>query len=410
MKRAVVAVLYVFLLVPAAQAQITIQHGNTLSELISNLYGGDGIQLKDTGHEAHFGQSQDFQNFSATLQSVLQSRPVFPIPSAVGLVSYRFNEETGTYERIQGSLGPLIADRGATTGRGTLTFSTTYTFSDFDQVNGRDAIDVVLRHCLTDDCVTNVQSPYLADTIHVSTRFRMKSQAVALSTVYGLSDTMDVGLVIPYIRNDLTIRTDARIVPGPQSTPPGPHEFDLLVETPGQMGTATAIGIGDIVARAKMRILPRRSFDAAILADVSLPTGDKDNFLGTGDVRVKASFVASRVVKRLIPHINIGYELNTGETKLSAFDYRIGSEFALRPSITVSGEILGVVRPGAGSLFRSDALQGQSLIGRSEIDGAIGAKWQVSPNRAVLFNVVTPLNSTGVRATNVITLGLQSSL
>ena len=81
-----------------------------------------------------------------------------------------------------------------------------------------------------------------------------------------------------------------------------------------------------------------------------------------------------------------------------------------RPLVDRLLQILGVVRPGAGSLFRSDALQGQSLIGRSEIDGAIGAKWQVSPNRAVLFNVVTPLNSTGVRATNVITLGLQSSL
>lgn len=83
-----------------ASAQVTIQHGNTLSELINNLYGGNGIQLKDTGHSAHFGESQDFQNFSLTLQRVLQSRPLFPIPSAVGLVSYKFNDQTGTYERV----------------------------------------------------------------------------------------------------------------------------------------------------------------------------------------------------------------------------------------------------------------------------------------------------------------------
>lgn len=405
----------VFLAIPllfafSAGAQVTIQAGSTLSDLINNLYGGDGIQLRDTGHQAHFGDSQDFQNFSATLERVLQSRSVFPIPSAVGLVSYRFNEATGTYERVQGSLGPLLADRGATTGKGTLTVSTTYTFSDFDQVNGRDTINVVLRHCLTENCVSNVASPYLADTIHVATRFRMKSQALALSAVYGLTDNLDVGLVLPYIRNDLEITTDARIVPGPLSTPPGPHDFDLNIETPGQYATGTAIGIGDLVARAKMRILPRSSFDAAVLADVSLPTGDRENFLGTGELRVKATFVASRTVRRLVPHVNFGYEINLGETRLSAFDYRIGSEFVLRPAITLSAELLGVVRPTAESLFRSTALGEQRLIGRSEIDGAIGGKWQISDNRAVLFNLVVPLNTNGVRASRVVTIGMQSAM
>src|SRR5437868_14601500 len=98
--------------------QVTIQHGNTLSELINNLYGGDGIQLANTGHQAHFGQTGDFQNFTAILQSVLQSRSFIPIPSAVGLVSYRFNEATGTYERVDGSLGSILAECGSTTGKG----------------------------------------------------------------------------------------------------------------------------------------------------------------------------------------------------------------------------------------------------------------------------------------------------
>ena len=407
-----VAAVFALTLVLAAPAiaQVTIQTGATLSDLINNLYGGNGIQLRDTGHSAHFGDSQDFQNFSATLQQVLQSRPVFPIPSAVGLVSYRFNDATGTYERVQGSLGPLLADRGVTTGKGTLTVSSTYTFSDFDQVNGRDTIDVVLGHCLTPDCISNVQSPYLEDTIHVSTRFRMKSQALAVSAVYGLTDTFDVGLVLPYIRNDLTIMTNARIVPGPRSTPPGPHEFDLSIETPGQFATGTAIGIGDLVARAKKRILEKSAFDAAILADVSLPTGDQANFLGTGELRLKATFVASRVIRRLVPHVNFGYEVNAGESKLNAFEYRVGSEFVFRPKITLSGELLGVVRPSAESLFRSNALGNQRLIGRSEMDGAFGGKWQISENRAFLFNLVVPLNNTGVRASSVVTVGIQTAL
>src|SRR6185436_3613397 len=138
MRRNVVIFLAALLCANVAGAQVTIQHGNTLSQLINNLYGGNGIQLKDTGHQAHFGESEDFQNFSETLQRVLQSHPLFPIPSAVGLVSYKFNEQTGTYERIQRSLGPLLADRGATTGKGTLTISGTYSFSNFDQINGNN--------------------------------------------------------------------------------------------------------------------------------------------------------------------------------------------------------------------------------------------------------------------------------
>ena len=394
-----------------ASAQVTIQHGNTLSELIKNLYGGNGIQLKDTGHSAHFGESQDFQNFSLTLQRVLQSRPLFPIPSAVGLVSYKFNDQTGTYERVQGSLGPLLADRGTTTGKGTFTVSGTYSFSNFDQINGKDSIELVLHHCLTPDCTFgNLDAPFLNDTIHVQVKTRLKSQALVLSTVYGLTDRVDVGLVIPYLRNDLSVLTDARIVLSPGSSPLT-HSFDPNVETPGQYGTGTAIGIGDVVLRGKMRLVPKSTaWDAAVLADVTLPTGDKQNFLGNGEVRTRLTLVASTQIKNLIPHINIGYEANWGESKLNAVDYRIGSEYALRPTVTLSGELLGIVRPSASSLFQSTVLEGQTLIGRSEIDGAIGGKWQIAKNRAFLFNLLLPLNSKGVRATSVVTVGIQGTM
>lgn len=403
--------LSLILFASTANAQLTVQHGDTLSALINNLYGGNGIQLRDTGHQAHFGESEDFQNFSRTLQRVLQSHPLFPIPSAVGLVSYRFNEATATYDRVQGSLGPLIADRGATTGKGTFTVSGTYSFSNFDRVNGSDSINLILPHCLLPQCVSNIASPYLQDTIRVQMRFRLKSQALTMSAVYGVSDRLDVGVVVPYLRNDLTVMTNATVVPGPNSVAPDPHQFDLAVETPGQLGNGTAIGIGDVVARAKMRFGPKSSIvDTAALADVSLPTGDKENFLGTGEVRVKITFVASTTIRNIVPHVNVGYEANVGESKLNAVDYRLGSELVVRPNITLTGDILGVLRPSASTLFRTTALQGQSLIGRSEIDGALGGKWQLSTSRAFLFNVLVPMNSRGVRASSVLTVGIQGTL
>jgi hypothetical protein len=411
MRRSATLILGLLFIAPTVTAQVTIQHGDTLSDLINNLYGGNGIQLKDTGHQAHFGQTGDLQAFTQTLQHVLQSHSLFPIPSAVGLVSYRFNEQTGTYERVQGSLGPLLADRGATTGKGTFTISGTYSFSDFNRVNGTDSINLVLHHCLEPECILGgVIAPYLTDTIHVNVKFRLKSQALTLSTVYGVSNNVDVGLVVPYIRNDLQVSANAVIVQGPNSICCA-HVFDPSVETPGQYGTATAIGIGDIVARGKLRVLPKMTnVDSAILADITLPTGDKENFLGSGELRAKLTYVASVKIRSLIPHVNVGYEANFKESKLNAIDYRVGSEYAVRPSVTLSGEILGIARPSSGGLFQSTVMVGRPLVARSEIDGALGGKWQLSKNRAFLFDFIVPMNDTGIRAGYTVTAGIQGTM
>jgi hypothetical protein len=95
---------------------------------------------------------------------------------------------------------------------------------------------------------------------------------------------------------------------------------------------------------------------------------------------------------------------------LNSFDYRVGSEIAATPRLTLSTEILGVVRPHASGLFRSDLLGNQRLVGRSEIDGTFGGKWKLAGDRAVVFNLLFPLNTAGIRPTYVITAGVQSTL
>jgi len=193
MRSARILALGLSLIAPAVYSQpitqVTFVRGNTLSQLINNLYGGNGIDLAHTGHEAHFGETRDFQNFSDTLRAALQSRSFIPVPSSVGLVAYRFNEATGTYERVEGALGPILSERGSTSGKGTLNFSTTYTFASYDTVNGSDVTQLVLHHCLTPDCVGSnpLTSPYLHDTVDINVHFRLKSQAIALAAVYGLT-------------------------------------------------------------------------------------------------------------------------------------------------------------------------------------------------------------------------------
>ena len=415
MRSARILALGLSLIAPAVYSQpitqVTFVRGNTLSQLINNLYGGNGIDLAHTGHEAHFGETRDFQNFSDTLRAALQSRSFIPVPSSVGLVAYRFNEATGTYERVEGALGPILSERGSTSGKGTLNFSTTYTFASYDTVNGSDVTQLVLHHCLTPDCVGSnpLTSPYLHDTVDINVHFRLKSQAIALAAVYGLTNRLDVGVVLPYVRNDFQVFTHAFIVLAPGSVPTT-HFFDPNVETPDQYGTGNAVGIGDVVARAKYRLMPKASFESAVLADLTLPTGDKNNFLGTGATKLKATYIISKTVHRFTPHLNAGYEVRFGETKLDIFDYRFGTEIAATPRVTITGDVIGAIRPHASTLFRSVALGDQQLIGHSEIDGAIGAKWKMTGDRALLFNVLVPLNKSGIRPTTVLTAGLQLPL
>lgn len=139
--------------------------------------------------------------------------------------------------------------------------------------NGNDTIPLTLHHCLTIDCTFgNLSAPYLQDVIKIDVGMKLRSQVLATSIVYGLTDRVDIGIVIPYIRNDMNVFTHATIIPGPGSSPLT-HQFDPTIETPDQMATGHAIGIGDIILRGKLR----RSFpvDIGFLTDVTLPSGQK---------------------------------------------------------------------------------------------------------------------------------------
>src|SRR4029453_4578676 len=72
-------------------------------------------------------------------------------------------------------------------------------------------------------------------------------------------------------------------------------------------------GLGDVGAFAKYRVfkfgtdLPDPG-GLAVLVNMRLPTGDRDNLRGLGITRTLASFVASGRMGRIQPHANAGYE------------------------------------------------------------------------------------------------------
>src|SRR5262249_10847880 len=152
------------------------------------------------------------------------------------------------------------------------------------------------------------------DLVKMAFAIDVKSDIVAPFVSYGLNNRWDVGLVVPIVHVQLTpsvTSTIDRISTG----------SNVLIHSWDGAGQATKIetlsgsasGIGDIVLRTKYRFLDGANGGLAGGLDLRLPTGDKQNLLGTGAVQTKVQLIASGEFSRVAPHANIGYTFSHGD-------------------------------------------------------------------------------------------------
>ena len=105
------------LTVPALVFSVQSSHAGDLRDLISGLYGGNGITLgNNTGHEAHSAQesSDALNQLNAQLGSGFG---VIPFNSSAGNFAFGFNADLGTIVNTTDTLGPIFAERAPTVGR-----------------------------------------------------------------------------------------------------------------------------------------------------------------------------------------------------------------------------------------------------------------------------------------------------
>ena len=110
---------------------------------------------------------------------------------------------------------------------------------------------------------------------------------------------------MPFIRVGL----DASVTPTRVRSSDGAIEPGQGMPLPMDSRVGSASGVGDIVLRTKYNFLRRPGGGASVVLDVSLPTGDSNNLLGTGAARGKMLFVASTTLGRVAPHVNAGYTI-----------------------------------------------------------------------------------------------------
>ena len=173
------------------------------------------------------------------------------------------------------------------------------------------------------------------------------------SLAYGLSDRVDVGVVIPVISLgvkgyterawDVTRDFNNNQAPGfPTATGTG-------ILTPE--ASRSSSGFGDMSLRTKISLGSQVEEGVAVAADLRLPTGDEEEMLGTGQTALRLQLLLLKTgFGPASIHANAGYAFGGAGNE---FDYVAGVEAVLLSSkrLTASASLLGrVLQEGAHPL------------------------------------------------------------
>ncbi len=323
-----------------------------------------------------------------------------PIISSSAGFTYRYNAAIGAFERTSDTLGPIFLERPDTLGRGKFNVNVSYQYVQFDQFDGTS-----LRNLQSPDPVVLQTSGGDQVTTRLRYSLRLQNHVTAVSATYGVCDDLDVNLLVPLIETRLAVGVHASGVGEG-------HVHD------------DAFGVGDILVRTKYQ-LPRLDwFRSAIGLQLRLPSGNENDFQGTGNFEASPFFYGSTLLwGRVEPHVNLGIDYNTGDVSHSAARYGAGVDVDAHPRIGFAFGFLGRSELG-GSADRRDTLflhsrNGADVrepllgldFGRKDFfDFSFGVRAVLFRNIMMFANGIYALNDSGLRNDTIIpTVGFEGT-
>ncbi len=389
-------------------------HAEDLKNVIRNLYGPQGILLEPI--LVPFTQEARFQ--ASSLQGLDQLNT--QLTSAIGLPSFNssvtgftFDIERGIPVRTTESLGPLLTERATTLGARKLDVAFTYTRVNFTKLQGKDLRNLALEFLRSDangNGIRDTSGPFSfeSDVIRAKLSVDLTEDIFALIATYGLTPEWDVGFVVPVTHIRLRAEAHAAIFdqfgnPGGTTIgdPPRPiHRFGPNSTQPDASGGGDETGLGDIILRTKYNFLRSYDYlipDLAFLVEIKLPTGDEGQLLGTGGTNLTGLLVASKTYGQwFTPHFNVGYEIDTKDTRQNTVRYALGFDARILPELTFAADVIGRSKPeGSGT-------------GDHIIDLSLGVKWNPLKSLILRANVQIPVNKNdGLRADFIPTVGFE---
>jgi hypothetical protein len=327
-----------------------------------------------------------------------------PFGTSSGGFIFKLDPSTGLLARTTTTFGPAFTERALTSGEGQISVGATYSWSSFDKISGFSLSSLPLASI-------NSSSPLVARTN--TANLDMSAKTVAISSTIGVTDNVDVGVVVPLVSVRIT---------GSSSLFNGSG-----VDTRHVATDSIFFGLGDLSAGVKYRFYKFKGGDmpdpggVALLVNMRLPTGSRENLRGLGVTRTLIGGIYSSGTSRVRPHASAGFEFwskgvdvsgNPGETITvrNQLQYNGGIEIEAAPKLTLIVDFIGQQIFGGGQIGQvtdtpANALgitSVQSLVavpdGVTKLLLAPGMKLNLKKKLLLSLNALVTMKNNGLRA------------
>jgi hypothetical protein len=272
-----------------------------------------------------------------------------PVTSASPGLTFSYDPASGAFVRDTDLLGQLYLERARPLGRGKWNVTVSYQRVHIDGVQGQDLGG------LTDTAPPIVTGSFnstgkAGPTLVSFDRYAIDLlvDMVTLAATYGVTDRLDVNLTLPILASRLSM---GAIEPVFTFNPNPGFPCNNLTRLPNGLtrcGPQTssnifhATGVGDLLLRGKYEVLRSSWVDVAGGLVLRMPTGNQDNFQGTGDWELSPLLYLSTPRMPLAGPLafqaffNGGFDLNASDVDLSEGRLGIGADLALGDRATFS--------------------------------------------------------------------------
>ena len=386
-------------------------------------------------HGTHFIPSAAAENGSIigfVSGALAASLANVPIGATTSGETFRF--EGGVPVSTATSAGPIFAERGQTLGRGRVLAGVNRSSFAFSTLRGRPLSDIGLTFthenvdfagCAAEnggnDCarfgVPTLENEVMEFTLDLD----ISVDVTSLYTTFGVTDRLDVGVVVPMLQTSLRGRSTAQIVPFG-----GPTAVHFFAGTPSdpvlqasRVSDGSVFGVGDVATRVKYNAYQSDRTAIAFIADARFPTGDVEDLLGSGKFALRSLAIVSSSFANFSPHVNAGFLYRAGDQLNHAVLATAGFDHLLGPRVTLAADVVSELQVGTSKLALPRPVTFEEPFRRTVnptsipdirddiVNGSFGLKFTASRNLLVVTNALIPLNRGGLRATQTWTMGIE---
>ena len=356
-----------------------------------------------------------------------------PIATTSGGVTFRF--EGGIPVKTSLSSGPIFAERAQTLGRGRSSVGLGRSVFRFTTLRGvpMDNISLVFTHENVNfpgcdalnggDCAQMGRPTLENEIMPFRLNLAVDATVTTLYATYGLTDRLDVGVIVPLVSTKLHGESNAQIIPfGP---PPAVHFFGGTPTDPVLSANRTvdgsSIGLGDVAVRVKLGVHETPNSGVALLGEARFGTGSSDDLLGSGAFSARGLAVLSGRIDAFSPHLNLGYLYHARTAQRTWNDAVLvtgGFDQLISEHVTLAADVVSELQVGRSRLQLPGPVTYDAPYHRvidpttipdqrdDLVTGSFGARFTLPRGFTLVGNALFPLNRGGMRPDVIYTTGL----